>query len=302
MDAARPPTSWSRRSAADCRSEYVAAMTRAPGPARMVRARILARRTLDRRHARSAVTAPAPSARASLLVSRLHARERRPSPRAGSPRGARRVRARATRARRSGRRSRFPARCRRDAHVALLLSESGAARAARRVGRRRRPVDLHRARRRGRGRARRVDGGDVPHAGARSRAAAPRCTRSRSSRRTTTTGCSGPATSISSAARIRSFAHNGRHGRSPGTSTRRPRTRTAQARRLSRALSRRARRRRGGGARAGSESLERRAGGRPIGATWRHSRPARRSERHRHAWAELAACPISPPDWSRQPR
>ncbi len=62
--------------------------------------------------------------------------------------------------------------------------------------------------------------------GIRSGAGACRCTRFRSSRRTTTTACSGCRPSTSSAARIRSSARNGRRAHSYGTSIRRPTART----------------------------------------------------------------------------
>ena len=100
---------------------------------------------------------------------------------------------------------------RRNPDLALLLPELRAARAPRRVVRRRRRHRVPRARRSRLGRARSVDRGQRapprPPAASRSPDAVHDSVRRR---RTSTTGCSGRAPSISSAARTRSSVRNGR--------------------------------------------------------------------------------------------
>ena len=203
---------------------------RAPAAARLDQPRIPVRRSLGRRPHGAAVAAAAAAADRGTSISRASP----PAPAAccasaGSCRAARRVPGRPPRARAA-----MLARARRRTPPgsALVVSlfcypNRASAGAARRVGRRRRAGRLPRPRRRGAGALDRWTGGAVPHAGqALVRGRAALSPPFRSSRRTPTTGCFGAATSISCAARTRSCARSGRRGRSSGTSTRRPTTRT----------------------------------------------------------------------------
>ena len=170
-------------------------MARADAAARVVRARVPERRGVDRRRARAAVAAPATCARASLLVSRIHRRRaaascasagcsRRATRSSATPQralrlwaslGAARARRRRNRAFRSSA-TRIP-RCPRcfdawadgDDRITCVVPDGVGRRRARRVDRRQRAA---------------------PRPAVRARPPR-RCMRSRSSRRTTTTGCSG---------------------------------------------------------------------------------------------------------------
>ncbi len=117
---------------------YVAAMARAAEPAGLVRPRVPERGALGRGHPRTRVAASAPAARAPVLVSRIHRRHRRPAARARPVRAARRVPRRRDGAGGAvGGAARPPPRRGRAPAVAVLLSESRAAGAARCLGRRR---------------------------------------------------------------------------------------------------------------------------------------------------------------------
>ena len=124
-------------------------------------------------------------------------------------------------------------------------------------------------------------------------------------RRTTTTGCCGRATSISSAARIRSSARNGRRALSSGTSIRRPRVRIwREARRVPRSATRPPRQRAGGAACAGSgDAWNGAPDAAPIGAAWQRISAARAAlARHAGAWsAHLAATARSRVGAGRRP-
>ena len=112
--------------------------------ARLGRPRIPVGGAVDRRVPRTAVAASAAAADAVVLVPRLHARQRRAAARGRAPRGARRLSRRSGRQRRRLAGRRVHARSRSALRDALLLREPGVARAARRVGRRRRARRLHR--------------------------------------------------------------------------------------------------------------------------------------------------------------
>ena len=284
---------------------YVDAMTARGEGAGVVHPRIPERGDLGRGHARARLAAPAAAAAATILVPRIHREDRRPRARARPARCARR----------------FPARCRR-ASVAVVVA-AGSARG---------PDEI------------RVSmfcypnpalpalldawadgdenvvclvpegvapgaldawtGGNVPHPGHPFRRGRLSSTPSHSSRRTTTTGCCGCRPSISSAARTRSSARNGRRARSRGTSTRRPRARTGPSSTLSSiatppASMRNRRRRCGGSGGPGTAA----PGAPPIDAAWPDFAAARprlqaHAEHGRRAWPR---CRTWPPGWSRRP-
>ena len=297
-----PPTSSSRRSAAACPTRYVDAMARRRRPPAWFVLEYLSAEPWVERRARPAVAASATAAGAPLLVSRIH--RRRPAAccasAGSSTRATRSARCRGAHARLWASLG-LPAPVAGEiARVALLLSESRAAGAARRVGRRRRPRDAASCPKASPpARSTRGPAATCRIRGHRSRAAASTLHAIPFVARTTTTGCSGRATSTSCAARTRSCARSGRRGRSSGTSTRR--RSDAHCAKLDAFLDRYAAALDagvgGGAARDSGDAWNGAARRRPIGAAWRDfaaRAPALDGTRERVGGASSPRCPSSP--------